>query len=62
MYSSSQIAATMIDSNEFLIHLLNRFGVMNWARVDYETKYLNVSSHTGRNGNSLLEIAFNQSS
>ncbi|KAK4308495.1 hypothetical protein Pmani_019811 [Petrolisthes manimaculis] len=35
-----QIAATLIDSNEFLVHLLNRFNLMNWARDDYEIKYL----------------------
>ncbi|CAL4120871.1 unnamed protein product [Meganyctiphanes norvegica] len=35
-----QIAATLIDSNEFLIHLLNRFNLMNWAREDYEINYL----------------------
>lgn len=39
-----QIAATLIDSNEFLVHLLNRFNLMNWARDDYELKYLRVSS------------------
>ncbi|XP_071525838.1 LOW QUALITY PROTEIN: E3 ubiquitin-protein ligase UBR2 [Panulirus ornatus] len=35
-----QIAATLIDSNEFLVHLLNRFNLMNWARDDYEIIYL----------------------
>lgn len=35
-----QIAATLIDSNEFLIHLLNRFNLMSWAREDYEINYL----------------------
>lgn len=39
-----QIAATLIDSNEFLVHLLNRFNLMSWAQDDYEIKYLRVSS------------------
>ena len=39
-----QITANLLDSNEFLIHLLNRFGLMNWARDDYEMSYLRVSN------------------
>ncbi|XP_042869971.1 E3 ubiquitin-protein ligase UBR2-like isoform X4 [Penaeus japonicus] len=35
-----QIAATLIDSNEILVHLLNRFNLMSWAQEDYEMKYL----------------------
>ncbi|KAK8749674.1 hypothetical protein OTU49_015475, partial [Cherax quadricarinatus] len=35
-----QIAATLIDSNEFLVHLMNRFNLMSWAREDYEINYL----------------------
>ncbi|KAG7160528.1 E3 ubiquitin-protein ligase UBR2-like 2, partial [Homarus americanus] len=35
-----QIAATLIDSNEFLVHLMNRFSLMSWAREDYEINYL----------------------
>lgn len=31
-----QIGASSMDSDEFLIHLLNRFGLMKWARPDYE--------------------------
>lgn len=38
-----QIAATLIDSNEILVHLLNRFNLMSWAQEDYEMKYLRVS-------------------
>ncbi|XP_050727381.1 E3 ubiquitin-protein ligase UBR2-like isoform X3 [Eriocheir sinensis] len=34
-----QIVATLIDSNEFLVHILNRFNLMNWAREDYEVNY-----------------------
>lgn len=37
-----QIAATLIDSNEFLVHILNRFNLMNWAREDYEVNYYKV--------------------
>lgn len=40
-----QIAATLIDSNEFLVHLMNRFNLMGWARDDYELGYLRVSSY-----------------
>ena len=35
-----QITANLIDSNKFLIHLLNRFSLMNWAQDDYESNYL----------------------
>uniref|UniRef100_A0A0P4WDX2 E3 ubiquitin-protein ligase n=2 Tax=Scylla olivacea TaxID=85551 RepID=A0A0P4WDX2_SCYOL len=38
-----QIAATLIDSNEFLVHILNRFNLMNWAREDYEVNYYKSS-------------------
>ncbi|KAB7502596.1 E3 ubiquitin-protein ligase UBR2 [Armadillidium nasatum] len=38
-----QEAATLIDANEFLIHLLNRFNLINWARKDYEINYMKSS-------------------
>ena len=37
-----QIVATLIDSNEFLVHILNRFNLMNWSREDYEVNYYKV--------------------
>ncbi|CAB0016925.1 unnamed protein product [Nesidiocoris tenuis] len=32
-----QFGAALIESNEFLIHVLNKFGLINWANTDYET-------------------------
>lgn len=31
-----QIGASLIESNEFLIHVLNKFNLINWASPDYE--------------------------
>lgn len=31
-----QIGASLIESNDFLIHLLNKFSLMNWADPDFE--------------------------
>ncbi|XP_050308066.1 E3 ubiquitin-protein ligase UBR2 isoform X2 [Anthonomus grandis grandis] len=35
-----QFAASLIESNEFLIHVLNRFNLMNWALPDFEINTL----------------------
>lgn len=32
-----QVGASLIESNEFLIHLLNKFNLLNWASPFYET-------------------------
>ncbi|XP_076464873.1 E3 ubiquitin-protein ligase UBR2-like isoform X2 [Babylonia areolata] len=32
-----QIAASLLNPNEFLIHILNKFGLVSWTRVDYDT-------------------------
>ncbi|KAK3092305.1 hypothetical protein FSP39_001069, partial [Pinctada imbricata] len=32
-----QICAAVIDSNEFLIHLLNKFNLLSWVKVEYDT-------------------------
>lgn len=32
-----QIGASLIESNDFLIHVINKFNLMNWASADYET-------------------------
>uniref|UniRef100_A0A0A9XCN8 E3 ubiquitin-protein ligase n=1 Tax=Lygus hesperus TaxID=30085 RepID=A0A0A9XCN8_LYGHE len=32
-----QVGAALIESNEFLIHVLNKFGLINWANADFET-------------------------
>ena len=37
-----QEAATLIDANEFLIHLLNRYNLIAWARNDREGNFLKV--------------------
>lgn len=35
-----QIGASLIESNEFLIHLMNKFNLINWAAPDYEKQSL----------------------
>lgn len=35
-----QIGASLIESNEFLIHLVNKFNLINWASPDYEATSL----------------------
>lgn len=35
-----QIAASLIESNEFLIHMLNKFNLINWAMHDFEVNSL----------------------
>lgn len=35
-----QIGASLIESNEFLIHALNKFNLINWASADYEATSL----------------------
>ncbi|KAK9497080.1 hypothetical protein O3M35_004459 [Rhynocoris fuscipes] len=38
-----QIGASLIESNEFLIHCLNRYGLINWAADDFETSSVKSS-------------------
>ncbi|OXU27651.1 hypothetical protein TSAR_014521 [Trichomalopsis sarcophagae] len=35
-----QAGAALIESNEFLIHILNKFNLINWAQPDFETALL----------------------
>ncbi|XP_074111177.1 ubr1 ubiquitin ligase [Cotesia typhae] len=35
-----QVAASLIDSDEFLIHIINKFNLINWADPDFETNTL----------------------
>lgn len=35
-----QVGASLIESNEFLIHIMNKFNLLNWADVDFETNTL----------------------
>lgn len=35
-----QIGASLIESNEFLIHVVNKFGLINWLNADYEANSL----------------------
>ncbi|XP_049790695.1 E3 ubiquitin-protein ligase UBR2 [Schistocerca nitens] len=35
-----QVGASLIESNEFLIHLLNKFNLLNWANPQFETNIL----------------------
>ena len=37
-----QTGAAFIETNEFLIHLLNKYNLLGWADPDFETKYLKV--------------------
>jgi E3 ubiquitin-protein ligase UBR2 len=36
-----QSGAALEDPNNFLIHILNKFGLLNWAKSDYDTVKLN---------------------
>ncbi|GLH05833.1 E3 ubiquitin-protein ligase UBR1 [Gryllus bimaculatus] len=38
-----QIGASLIEGNEFLIHLLNKFNLVNWAHPQFETNSLKSS-------------------
>lgn len=35
-----QVGASLIESNEFLIHILNRFNLLNWVQPDFEVNAL----------------------
>lgn len=35
-----QVGASLIESNEFLIHILNKFNLLNWAHPDFEVNAL----------------------
>lgn len=35
-----QVGASLIESNEFLIHILNKFNLLNWANPDFEVNAL----------------------
>lgn len=36
-----QIGASLIESNEYMIHLVNKFNLMNWANANYEEEDAN---------------------
>lgn len=38
-----QMGASLIDSNEFLIHVLNKFNLLKWAQPNFEQNLLNGS-------------------
>lgn len=38
-----QMGASLIDSNEFLIHVLNKFNLLKWAQPNFELNLLNGS-------------------
>ncbi|VVC24842.1 Zinc finger, UBR-type,Zinc finger, RING/FYVE/PHD-type,Winged helix-turn-helix DNA-binding domain,Ribosomal [Cinara cedri] len=51
-----QMGASLIDSNEFLIHVLNKFNLLKWAQPDFELNLLNGSEdETIRQTISLVE-------
>ena len=51
-----QIGAALIESNEFLIHLLNKFNLMNWANTQFELNTLkNPEEDSMRQTISLVE-------
>ncbi|XP_049878281.1 E3 ubiquitin-protein ligase UBR1 isoform X3 [Pectinophora gossypiella] len=35
-----QIGASLIESNEFIIHVLNKFNLLDWASADFEQKHI----------------------
>lgn len=51
-----QMGASIIESNEFLIHILNKFNLTNWAHPDFEKNTLrNVEEDNMRQTISLVE-------
>lgn len=51
-----QMGASLIDSNEFLIHVLNKFNLLKWAHPDFEVNLSNGSEdETIRQTISLVE-------
>ncbi|XP_014208989.1 E3 ubiquitin-protein ligase UBR2 [Copidosoma floridanum] len=38
-----QAGAALIESNEFIIHILNKFNLVNWAQTDFESALLKTS-------------------
>lgn len=51
-----QIGASLIESNEFLIHLLNKFNLINWVYVNFESNSLkNPEEESIRQTTSLVE-------
>lgn len=51
-----QIGASLIESNEFLIHLLNKFNLINWANPQFEVNALkNPEEDSIRQTTSLVE-------
>ncbi|KAK9886902.1 hypothetical protein WA026_019159 [Henosepilachna vigintioctopunctata] len=42
-----QIGASLIESNEFLIHCLNKYNLINWANSDFEISSLKSSEEEG---------------
>ncbi|CAG5053999.1 unnamed protein product [Parnassius apollo] len=48
-----QIGASLIESNEFIIHVLNKFNLLEWAAPDFEQQ--NVEYDTLRQTSSMVE-------
>nr|XP_012219062.1 PREDICTED: E3 ubiquitin-protein ligase UBR2 [Linepithema humile]XP_012219063.1 PREDICTED: E3 ubiquitin-protein ligase UBR2 [Linepithema humile] len=42
-----QVGARLIESNEFLIHVLNKFNLLNWAQPDFEVNALKNAEEDG---------------
>ncbi|XP_071444389.1 E3 ubiquitin-protein ligase UBR2 isoform X2 [Hetaerina americana] len=51
-----QMAASLLESNEFIIHLLNRFNLVSWASPEFETmSFRNPEEDSTRQTISLVE-------
>lgn len=50
-----QLGASLVESNEFVIHLLNKFGLMNWVREDYEMGFPKAEEDSVRQIVTLVE-------
>lgn len=50
-----QVGASLIESNEFLIHLLNKFNLINWAHPDFESNLRAPEEDSMRQKISLVE-------
>lgn len=51
-----QIGASLIESNEFLIHVVNKYGLMNWVNVSHEEEDANNVSTVVNMVDELLEL------
>lgn len=52
-FSCVQIGASLIESNEFIIHVLNKFNLLDWAGGEFEQR--SIEDDTLRHTISMVE-------